>query len=69
LGAQGKRSLTSSLGRRWIDEAQLNKYTVDAATDGDGKVLEDAEDWSLKYLMASCLDFAKEMTALQHIGS
>jgi hypothetical protein len=34
------------------------------------EVLEGAEDWSLKCcLMASCLDFAKEMTALQHVGS
>jgi hypothetical protein len=55
--------------RGWIDEAQLDKYTIDAVTDGDGEVLEGAEDWSLKYLMATCLDFAKEMTALQHVGS
>jgi hypothetical protein len=33
------------------------------------EVLEGAEDWSLKCLMASCLDFAKEMTALQHVDS
>jgi hypothetical protein len=33
------------------------------------EVLEGAEDWSLKCLMASCLDFAKAMTALQHVGS
>jgi hypothetical protein len=26
-------------------------------------------DWSLKYLMSSCFDYAKEMTALQHVGS
>jgi hypothetical protein len=26
--------------RGWIDEAQLDKYTVDVATDGDGKALE-----------------------------
>jgi hypothetical protein len=55
--------------RGWIDEAQLDKYTMDAATDGDGEILEGAEDWSLKYLMTSCLDFAEEMTALQHVGS
>ena len=54
--------------RGWIDEAQLDKYTVDVATDGDGEALEGAEDWSLKCLMASCLDFAEEMTALQHVG-
>ena len=55
--------------RGWIDEAQRDKYTMDVATDGDGEVLEGAEDWSLKCLMASCLDFAEEMTALQHVGS
>jgi hypothetical protein len=55
--------------RSWIDEAQRDKYTMDVATDGDGEVLEGAEDWSLKCLMTSCLDFAKEMTALQHVGS
>ena len=43
---------------------------MEPATDDDGgKVLEGAEDWSLKCLMASCLDFAEEMTALQHVGS
>jgi hypothetical protein len=29
---------------------------MDPATDDDGEVLEGAEDWSLKCLMASCLD-------------
>ena len=52
--------------RGWIDEGQLEKYTIEPATDDDGEVLEGAEDWSLKCLMASCLDFAEEMTALQH---
>jgi len=55
--------------RGWIDEGQLEKYTMDPATDDDGEVLEGAEDWSLKCLMASCLDFAQELTALQHVGS
>jgi hypothetical protein len=55
--------------RGWIDEGQLEKYTMEPATDDDGEVLEGAEDWSLKCLMASCLDFAEEMTALQHVGS
>ncbi|KAI2499926.1 hypothetical protein MHU86_14547 [Fragilaria crotonensis] len=54
--------------RGWIDEGQLERYTIDVAKDSDGEVLEDAERWSLKYLMASCLDFAEEMTALQHVG-
>jgi hypothetical protein len=56
--------------RGWIDKAQLDRYTMNAATDDDGEVLEGAEDWSLvKCLMASCLDFAEEMTALQHVHS
>ena len=42
---------------------------MESAMDDDGEVLEGAEDWSLKCLMASCLDFAEEMTALQHVGS
>ncbi|KAI2497792.1 hypothetical protein MHU86_16678 [Fragilaria crotonensis] len=42
---------------------------MDIAKDkNDGEDMEDAENWSLKYLMASCLDFAEEMTALQHVG-
>jgi hypothetical protein len=55
--------------RGWINEGQLEKCTMDPATDDDGEVLEGAEDWSLKCLMASCLDFAQEMTVLQHVGS
>jgi hypothetical protein len=54
--------------RGWIDEGRLDRYTMDPATDEDGEVLEGAEDWSLRCLMASCLDFAEEMTALQHVG-
>jgi hypothetical protein len=38
---------------------------MDLAKDEDGIILEDAENWSLKYIMASCLDFAEELTALQ----
>jgi hypothetical protein len=55
--------------RGWVDEGQIDKYTVDLAKDDDGEVLEGAENWSLKYLMASCLDFAEEVTALQHVGN
>ncbi len=54
--------------RGWIDVGQLERYTIDIAEDNNGKVLEGAESWSLKYLMASCLDFADELTALQHVG-
>jgi hypothetical protein len=55
--------------RGWIDVSQLDRYTIEAATDENGQVLEGAEEWSLKCLMASCLDFAEELTALQHVGS
>ena len=41
---------------------------MDIPKDDDGGVVEGAANWSLKYLMASCLDFAEEMTALQHVG-
>ena len=41
---------------------------MDLVKDDDGEVVEGAEYWSLKYLMASCLDFAEKMTALQHVG-
>ena len=51
----------------WINEGQLERYTIDEAKDSNGEVLEDAGSWSLKYLMASCLNFAEETTALQHV--
>ena len=54
--------------RGWIDTGNLDKYTMSPASDADGEVLEGAEQWSLLCLMASCLDFAKELTALQHVG-
>jgi hypothetical protein len=54
--------------RGWIDELHYENYTMDPATDDDGEMLEGAEYWSLRFLMASCLDFAEEMTALQHVG-
>jgi hypothetical protein len=67
LGGSAK-GLLQVLGERgWIDEAQLDRYTMDIATDGDrGELfLEGAKNWSLKCLTASCLDFSEEMTALQ----
>ena len=42
---------------------------MDPKTDDDGEVVEGVEEWSLRVLMASCLDFAEEMTALQHVGN
>ena len=44
--------------RGWIDEGQFHKHTMVPATDDDGQVLDGAEEWSLRVLMASCLDFA-----------
>jgi hypothetical protein len=32
--------------RGWIDEGQLQKYTMVPATDDDGQVLDGAEEWS-----------------------
>lgn len=54
--------------RGLIDESNLDKYTMEIAKDDNGENLDGAECWSLKYLMASCLDFAGELTALQHVG-
>ncbi len=41
---------------------------MDTMTAANGEVLDGAEEWSLRILMASCLDFAEEMTAFQHLG-
>ena len=41
---------------------------MDPTTDANGEVVDGAEEWSLRVLMASCLDFAEKMTALQHVG-
>ena len=54
--------------RGWIDAGNLERYTMDPETDANGEVVDGAEEWSLRILMASCLDFAEEMTALQHVG-
>jgi hypothetical protein len=54
--------------RGWIDENNIDKYTMDIAKDNEGEDIEGAKNWSLKCLMASCLDFAEEMTALPHVG-
>ena len=37
--------------------------------DANGEVLAGAEEWSLRILMTSCLDFAQEVTALQDVGN
>ena len=50
--------------RGWIDEEIWQEYRR-LATDGNG---EPIEDLSLSVLMASCLDFANEVTELQAVG-
>ena len=50
--------------RGWIDEEIWQEYRR-LATDGNG---EPIEDLSLSVLMASCLDFANEVTELQSVG-
>jgi hypothetical protein len=65
---QAKGLLQVLWERGWIDEGNLERYTMDPETDANGEVVDGAEEWSLRILMASCLDFAEEMTALQHVG-
>jgi hypothetical protein len=43
-------------------------YTIEIAKDENRDIFEGGEQWSLKYLMATCQDFARELTALQHVG-
>jgi hypothetical protein len=51
--------------RGWIDEAKLNKYTINGKQDVFGVV--DTE-FALKTLMANCMDFEEEETLLQSMG-
>ena len=51
--------------RGWVDEQYFSEYRK-ISTDDDGKVIEDR---SLVILMASCLDFANEISQLQAIGT
>ncbi|KAI2497133.1 hypothetical protein MHU86_17394 [Fragilaria crotonensis] len=65
---QAKGLLQVLWERGWIDVGNLDRYTLEPATNANGEVLDGAEEWSLRVLMASCLDFAQELTALQHVG-
>jgi len=50
----------------FIDESiPLDGYTIQPSNDGDK---EDAESYSLLFLLSTSLDFAAEETALQHVG-
>ena len=50
--------------RGWIDETALSEYQK-ISTDDDGKIIDER---SLVVLMASCLDFANEISELQTVG-
>ncbi len=50
--------LTSTQSRMLLLIMAIAEYCFDGA-----------EDWSLKFCMTSCLDFANEISALQHVGS
>jgi hypothetical protein len=65
---QPKGLLHTLWERGWIDANNLDKYTIEIAKDENGDIVEGGEQWSLKYLMATCQDFAGELTALQHVG-
>jgi hypothetical protein len=66
-GWQGKaKGLLQVLRERgFIDLTNTSAYTVRGRDDEDGNV---DPDFSLLYLMESCIDFAEEITMLQHIG-
>jgi hypothetical protein len=50
--------------RGWIDETQVDRYRLETR-DEDGKIVE---EFSLRAMMESCLDFAVEETQLQKIA-
>jgi hypothetical protein len=50
--------------RGWIDESNIDEYKV-IRKDDDGEVMD---DFSLEVLMASCLDFANEITEMEARG-
>ncbi len=50
--------------RGWIDESNLQEYQV-LQKDDEGEVID---DFSLDVLMASCLDFADEITEMEARG-
>ena len=50
--------------RGWIDEPNFSEYRK-ISTDDDGEIIDDR---SLVILMASCLDFANEISELQSVG-
>jgi hypothetical protein len=50
--------------RGWVDEPNFSEYRK-ISTDNNGEVIDDR---SLVILMASCLDFANEISQLQAIG-
>ena len=69
LQGQSKGTLQVLWERSWIDKVNLEKYTIEPATNAKSEVLKGAEEWSLQVLMASCLDFSEENTALHNVGN
>jgi hypothetical protein len=71
-GKGNQRTFCRSFGKGvgLMKQILKNAPCMDPATHCNGEVLEGAEEWSLRVLMASChLHFAEEMTALQHVGN
>ncbi len=66
-GWQGKQKgiLQILWERGWIDEFNINQYTMDGRKDTFG-VLQPTT--SLKYLLSSCKDFEEEESLLQSMG-
>jgi hypothetical protein len=65
-GWQGKEKgiLQIPWERGWIDESNMNQYTMDGRKDAFG-VLQPTRTRSLKYLLSSCKDFKEQELLLQ----
>ena len=66
-GWQGKQKgiLQILWERGWIDESNINQYTMDGRKDTFGGLQPTT---SLKYLLSSCKDFEEEESLLQSMG-
>lgn len=54
--------------RGFIDESLLDEYRVTLEKDENGAVVEDSEDYSMLFMMGTCIDFAEEKSALASVG-
>ena len=67
MGGTAKRLVASTLGRGFVAEAMLEKYTLDGCKDA---ITGDIDlQFSLWHLMSECSDFKDGETALQYLGS